>query len=370
MSRVAWLESRHSEAMKRQAVAPAYGPAEASKYTSFRDLKGLSNAAHEVVVEGLSVSSLNEALEREPERLEAMLGRLATGAWADASLSANYSLHVLEVGAGEQPAVIRIKAQGAGVSHARFVVLPQPGVQRDVQIMFTDDGTPGHHLNVVFEVDVASASALRLNVFQDHGDQSWLTATWAAKVAQDASFDAVWVDQGAALSRHDIQVALNEPGAQTQLSGLMVPRSGQHHDQHVHVCHGASSTTSRQLFKGLVAAGGRSVFSGCVEVLEAAESCCADQLSRGLLLGHGAEFDARPQLLINVDAVEASHGTSCGAMDEAALFFLRSRGLDAEAAKHLLAEAFAGEVLEQLDDEALVQRGLDTVRGCLATRPS
>jgi Fe-S cluster assembly protein SufD len=356
--------------MKRQALAPAYAAAEANKYTSFRDLKDLAAAAHELEVEGVTALSLSQALERDSSRLEAVLGRLATGPWADASLSASYSLHVLEVGAGEQPAVVRVKAKGSGVSHVRFVVLPQIGVQRDVQIMFTDDGTPGHHLNAVFEVDVAMGAALRLQVFQDHGDQGWLTATWAAKVARDARFDAVWVDQGAALSRHDIQVALNEPGAQTHLSGLMVPRSGQHHDHHVHVCHGAQSTTSRQLFKGLVGAGARSVFSGCVEVLEGAESCCADQLSRGLLLGHGAEFDARPQLLISVDAVEASHGTSCGAMDEEALFFLRSRGLDAEAAKHLLAEAFAGEVLEQLGDEGLVQRGLDTVRGCLAMRPS
>ena len=131
---------------------------------------------------------------------------------------------------------------------------------------------------------------------------------------------------------------------------------GQHHDHHVHVRHGASETHSDQLFKGLVGRKGRSVFSGCVEVCEGAQGCSADQLSRGLLLGEGAEFDARPQLLISYDAVEASHGSSCGAMDEDALFFLRSRGLSQSDARLLMAQAFAGEVHELVATSDWVER--------------
>ena len=79
-------------------------------------------------------------------------------------------------------------------------------------------------------------------------------------------------------------------------------------------------------------------------------------MSRGLLLGESAEFDARPQLLISYDAVEASHGSSCGAMDEDALFFMRSRGLSMLQARYLMAQAFAGEVHELVDGEDLIER--------------
>jgi Fe-S cluster assembly protein SufD len=228
-----------------------------------------------------------------------------------------------------------------------------------------DDASGSHHLNLVLEADLAPSSQLELSVSQAMSSDSYVTATWAFRLAEKSNLRAVWMDFGAALARHDLQVDLAEPQARAELAGLMLPKAGQHHDQHLTLHHGAGDTHSQQLFKGLVGDQGRSVFSGRVEIKEGAEACSSHQLCRGLLLGDGAEFDARPQLLISIDAVEASHGASCGAMDEKSMFFLRSRGLDELAAKQLLAEAFAGEVIEISSDSSRSESSKEHVRSMI-----
>ena len=203
---------------------------------------------------------------------------------------------------------------------------------------------------------MADSSHIDLTILQDQRASGLTTTTCAVRVGESAVFNGVWIDCGSRMARHDVQVDLADQGAKTQIAGLMLPSAGQHQDHHVHVRHSASDTHSNQLFKGLVASKGRSVFTGCVEVCEGAKGCSAEQMSRGLLLGDSAEFDARPQLLISYDAVEASHGSSCGAMDEDALFFMRSRGLSMLQARYLMAQAFAGEVHELVDGEDLIER--------------
>jgi Fe-S cluster assembly protein SufD len=202
---------------------------------------------------------------------------------------------------------------------------------------------------------------LHLDVLQQMGSGSFVTATFGLGIGDHGRFDATFIECGAALSRVDLQLALRGRSAQARLAGLMLPRRGQHFDHHVQLDHRGIAGVSDQLFKGLVASGGRAVFSGQVSVAADAFDCSADQLSRGLLLGDDAEFDARPQLLISTDAVTASHGTSCGDLDGEALFFLRSRGLDEAAARRMLAQAFGAEVIDRCGVEEFRKAALEAV---------
>ena len=365
MSLPAWLQTRRDEAAERLALRPAHDRGEANKYTAYRDLAQRSEASFEWGAAGFELLDYATALARHPERVSASLGELASGAWADASLAGEHGLVVLHVAESAAPMRLTLRGLGQGFSAPRLLILTEPGIECALELELLDDDAD-HHLNLVIEGDLAVGSSLSFCLLQDQGQSGFATTTFAARLGLDTRFDGVWLDCGAHLARHDVQIDLAEQGAEANLAGLMLPRSGQHHDHHIHVRHGASNTRSNQLFKGLVAAKGRSVFSGCVEVCEGAQGCSADQLSRGLLLGDGAEFDARPQLLISYDAVEASHGTSCGAMDEDVLFFLRSRGLDAEAAKALLAQGFAGEVLECSSVDDFNERALAALRRVVA----
>jgi Fe-S cluster assembly protein SufD len=365
LSQLASLQgSREAAVARRSQVAPELRR-EANKYTSYRALEGLSRASASLICEGAELLDLEAAMKRDPERVKACLGSLATGPWADTALASKPNLAVLWLSPGDETLQVSLRGQGAGQSHQHLLLLSDPDCQRSVHLELLDDASGSHHLNLVIEAHLAESSRLDLSVSQAMSSESYVTATWAFRLAKKANLHAVWMDFGAALARHDLQVDLAEPQARAELAGLMLPKLGQHHDQHLTLYHGASDTHSQQLFKGLVGARGRSVFSGRVEIKEGAAGCSSHQLCRGILLGDGAEFDARPQLLICIDAVEASHGASCGAMDEKSMFFLRSRGLDELAAKQLLAEAFAGEVIELLSDSSRSESALESVRSMI-----
>lgn len=360
-----WLQNRREAAAARLRQQPAHERQEENKYTSYRALTKRGHASFEQTDSGFDVLDHLTAILKYPNRMSSCLGALASGPWADASLSGDYKLSVLHITETGSPLRLSLRGLGQGASVPRLVILCEPETNREVEIELLDEDAD-HHMNLVIEVDIASNASLTFCQLQDQGRTGFATTTFAARLADNASLDAVWMDCGASMARHDVQIDLSGEGASANLSGLMLPQPDQHHDHHVHVKHGASNTASSQLFKTLVASKGRSVFSGCVEVSEGAQGCRADQLSRALLLGPRAEFDVRPQLLISFDAVEASHGSSCGAMDDDVLFFLRSRGLSAEDARYLIAQAFAAEIFNNSSSSFFADRSKSSLMQLLS----
>jgi len=117
--------------------------------------------------------------------------------------------------------------------------------------------------------------------------------------------------------------------------------------------HKAPHCRTRQLHKGAARDHGRNVFQGKFEVEREAQKTDAKMTANALLLSDMAEANHKPELEIYADDVECAHGSTCGALDEDALFYLRQRGLDETAARALLVEAFVGEVIDGMDDDRL-----------------
>ncbi|HRK79735.1 MAG TPA: SufD family Fe-S cluster assembly protein, partial [Thiobacillus sp.] len=101
----------------------------------------------------------------------------------------------------------------------------------------------------------------------------------------------------------------------------------------------------RQTWRGIAAGRGRGIFDARVVVQPGAQKADAQQSSRNLLLSPHAEIDVKPQLEIYADDVKCAHGATVGQLDEAQLFFLRSRGIDADTARALLLRGFIAEAL-------------------------
>ncbi len=101
-------------------------------------------------------------------------------------------------------------------------------------------------------------------------------------------------------------------------------------------------------------------------VPKAAQQTNAGQLSRNLLLSPKARVDTKPQLEIIADDVKCAHGATVSQLEEDAVFYLQSRGLDRESACDLLVEAFAAEILEKCPVPAmrqgLLRQVLDQIR--------
>ena len=96
------------------------------------------------------------------------------------------------------------------------------------------------------------------------------------------------------------------------------------------------------------------MFNGSIVVRQDAQKTDAIQRNKNLLLSKDALINTKPQLEILADDVRCTHGATVGQVDQEAVFYLRSRGIDEEAARRVLIHAFAHEIIERIKVEALV----------------
>ena len=125
---------------------------------------------------------------------------------------------------------------------------------------------------------------------------------------------------------------------------------------------------SRQVFKKVLRKGAVGVFQGKILVKAGAQRTDGYQISQSLLLDDDSQFLAKPELEIYADDVACSHGSTSGAIDEQALFYLRSRGVPEAKAVDLLTLSFVAEAIEEIEDEDLAQDILDHLTETLSAR--
>jgi Fe-S cluster assembly protein SufD len=171
--------------------------------------------------------------------------------------------------------------------------------------------------------------------------------------SQDTSFTSVAFARGAALGRNDFQVLLDAPGAFCSLNGLYLTSGSQHMDNLISIDHAKPHGTSRLFYKGILDDRSKAVFGGTVLVRKDAQKTDAQQTDKNLILSDRAEVDSKPSLLIYADDVKCGHGATAGNINKDMLFYMRSRGLDPEAANRILIHAFASEIIETVRLEPL-----------------
>ena len=144
---------------------------------------------------------------------------------------------------------------------------------------------------------------------------------------------------------------------------------GQEHvDFHTQIVHSKPHGTSRELCKGILDGHGRAVFDGLIRVESQAQKTDARVYTKNLLLSEHGLVHARPDFKINANDVQCKHGAAIGQLSADALFYLRSRGIEAREARALLIHAFAVEALDRLPLEPLREALLDAVRVRLEKR--
>ncbi len=161
---------------------------------------------------------------------------------------------------------------------------------------------------------------------------------------------------GGALVRNNVDVELLGSGCHSVLNGLSLLVGDQHVDNATNIHHVEPSSESRELFKGVYSDRSRGVFSGTIVVESEAQKTNAFQSNQSLLLSPNASIETRPQLKIWADDVKCTHGATIGQLDSEALFYLRSRGIDKESARHFLVRAFVSEVLTTVTCEGTRHR--------------
>jgi Fe-S cluster assembly protein SufD len=200
----------------------------------------------------------------------------------------------------------------------------------------------------VTQLNLAGGSRAAFVRIQDRDRAHYQVGKLTARLHRDATLDYASFDFGGALIRQDVFAELLEPGAAVHMNGLYLADGRQHIDNHTRVDHRVGPATSREVFHGILNGKARCVFNGKAIVHAGADGSDAEQSNHNLLLSQQAEIDTKPELEIYADDVKCSHGATVGQLDEQALFYMRSRGLDREQARHMLTRAFAGQILARL----------------------
>jgi Fe-S cluster assembly protein SufD len=183
-----------------------------------------------------------------------------------------------------------------------------------------------------------------------------------------AHFNTFGITSGSHVSRYQAVIAFVGEGSRVETNGVNLLNGRQHADTTLFLDHAVPNCASREIFRSVVDDRGHSVFQGRIIVRPHAQKTDAKMMTRALLLSDEAEADNKPELEIFADDVTCGHGATTGALDESLLFYLRARGLSEKEAQALLIQAFVGEAIESIANDALRELVISAAQRWLAAR--
>lgn len=321
----------------------------------------------DVLPPGVVVGSLAEAVVTTPELVEPHLGRavrfdeqpfaaLNTAFWVDgafvylpAGSVLRQPIHLLFLGTG---------AGGAEVAFPRSLIVAEAGSQAAIVESYVGLGDGTYFTCAVTELEVGPNAVLDHTKVQQESLAAYHIATQQLVQKRDSVFTSSFISTGGALVRTDVNGLLDGEGVDCTLNGLYLAGGRQHVDTHMLVEHAQPHGTSRELYKGILDGQARAVFNGRIYVRPGAQKTDAKQSNRNLLLSDEALVNSNPQLEIFANDVRCTHGSTVGQLDQEAIYYLRTRGIGAAAARSILTYAFASDVLSRIRVEP-VRRDLE-----------
>lgn len=241
------------------------------------------------------------------------------------------------------------------VQHRNLFVIED---NSDIELIVCDHAlSPQKFLtNAVTEVYVGKNARFDiLRIQNEHNNAAKLTHTFIHQERDSvASSNNVTLHGG--LVRNSTYHRLSGEGAESNSYGLYLADRWQHIDNYVNIEHAVPNCISKQLFKGVLDDYATGVFNGAIKVAKDAQGTRAYQSNNNILLTDDARMDTKPQLEIYADDVKCSHGATVGQLDEEAMFYLRSRGIDKDEARLMLMFGFAHEVADTIKTEVLKDR--------------
>ena len=234
-----------------------------------------------------------------------------------------------------------------GVAQARIRIELEDGANAQFVEYHTSIGDSEHYANSVVELSLAAGATANYVRIQERDRNHTQTHRTAVRLDTSSTLRYSGFDLGGRLIRNDLDIDIAGREATALVGGLYIAADGQHIDNHIRIDHRVGPARSVQAYRGILGGRCRCVWNGKALVQAGADGTDAEQSNHNLLLSDRAEIDAKPELEIYADEVKCSHGTTVGQLDEAALFYLRSRGLDQQEATRALTRAFGASIVSQ-----------------------
>lgn len=303
---------------------------------------------------GVRLTSLARILEDDPALVAAYLSDQGDSPAAlNTAFMADGAVVMLDAGVALETPVHLVYLASAGetarVNHPRNLIHLAPASRATVIESYAAAAAGAYWTNAVSDVIVGRDAALKHIKFQNEGTDGFHLAATRAHLAEGATYDNFTAQLGARLARNEIAASLDGEGASCKLKGAFMGRGRQHLDNTTFVDHAKPGCFSDEYYKGVLDDDAHGVFQGKIIVRPDAQGTDAHQLSHNLLLSETAQVDNKPELEIYADDVKCSHGAATGELDRDALFYMRSRGIEARLAKRMLVEGFIAEIIETIE---------------------
>ncbi len=205
-----------------------------------------------------------------------------------------------------------------------------------------------------FELYLQDGARCRLAQVQDWGrGEVFDVSTRFVGVGRDAYCHWLPALLGGALVREHLELAVSEPGGEMAFRGLFFTEEREHLDVFAVDLHETGPSDGDVHWRGAASGESRASFEGLIQIDPGAQKTHTYLQIHSMMLSPKARVDAIPSVLVSSDDVSASHGGTVGELDEAAIFYMQSRGLDRAAAVRVIVEGFFEPLIAQLEDEPL-----------------
>jgi Fe-S cluster assembly protein SufD len=324
-----------------------------------------------VLPQGLRITSLRDRLQKEDPALRyAFPEAKDKDSWHDLNLALFADGLVIEVAPGthiEKPVEIihmRTAHSSPVTQHSRHILHVGEGASLQLIEYQLDqkNGAEASFYTSFRTILVEKGASVRRISVGEGGMAALDLSHDQISVLKDARYEQILLNLPGRIARRKIQMLLEEKGAEAHLHAVTFVAGQSHGDLVTDFRHNAPHTSSVQMVRALAAENARAVFQGKITVAKGADKTDAKQEHRGLLLSPQAEIDAKPGLEIYAEDVSCSHGATCGALDENALFYMQSRGISRKEAEALLRQAFVSSAFDKIEDEELKENLLSVLQ--------
>jgi Fe-S cluster assembly protein SufD len=327
------------------------------------------------VEKGLGIRTLREVLEAgdgalqaqlfAPENSDAMVAlnsaMMTDGVVIEIADGAALTqpLHIVHIASGAEPAAMFTRSL-LRIGKAASATL--------VESYIAADGAKAYQVHDSLVVSIGDGARLDHVRLIEDGREAFNISSAVVTLGANAHFNTFGMTSGSNVSRYQPIIAFAGEGTRVEANGVNLLNGRQHADTTLLLDHAVPNCASREIFRAVIDDRGHSVFQGRIIVRPHAQKTDAKMMTRALLLSDEAEADNKPELEIFADDVTCGHGATAGALDESLLFYLRARGLSEKEAQALLIQAFVGEAIESIANDALRELAIAAAERWLAAR--
>jgi Fe-S cluster assembly protein SufD len=263
--------------------------------------------------------------------------------WLSSNVVVETPIHLVFITAGDkvfaQPRCLVVAKKGSEVTLVEEFINSDTGKEQDKEIYLN---------NAVTEIWVDENASVNHTRIERDSIEAFHIGKTAVTQGRNSRYTCNAITLGGKLSRHNLEILQTGEQTETTLNGLTIISGNQLSDTHSALALNYPHSNSKQLQKNIIADKAHGVFNGKIFVPKPAQLTDASQLNRNLLLSPQARVDTKPQLEITADNVKCAHGATVSQLEDDEIFYLQSRGIDENSARHLLINAFAAEIINKI----------------------